>query len=393
MDARSLNSVRGPNAGSSDSATIDKKENISREKIGYSLFSDLISFQSAYEQSAVVAQPLIKKAIPAPLMDPDTATVFMGALISSVNESDYKGKMQIIVSNMKTSDKINEEIFKKMTSNIKKAEEMAIQKKAAKVGEDVALGFMTAGAIVGLIGAILLTAFSLGGGTAVLVGAGIGLTQTLMSVADRIAEATDAKWEKSDGTKTRVKISWEGMMERILDDPNLIPNQIKNKGPDAVAQYKQIATMAVSIMMTISCIAASIACGVSGISKSTASLVDVTKKATSIGAKIGTQIANKAATASEIFSNTSEVVGGISTVVSAGYGISIAFINFDMKEADNQKNFLAASNEAISKFLDSQRDGIAQNIQSMGDTYETLSSIVSDVREVNERSAASIGRA
>jgi hypothetical protein len=144
--------------------------------------------------------------------------------------------------------------------------------------------------------------------------------------------------------------------------------------------------------MTVSCMVASIACGFSGISKSAASVVEVTKQAVSLGAKIGTQIANKAATTTEIFSNTAEAVGAVSTVVSAGYGISIAFINFDMKEADNQKNFLAASNEAINKFIDSQRDSIAQNIQSMGDTFETLGSIVADVREVNERSAASIGR-
>jgi hypothetical protein len=231
MKAGYLNSVRSLNTGPGDATTVDERVNVSREQIGDSLFSNLISFQSKYEQSSAVAKQLVNKTIPAPLMDPDTAAVFMGALISSVSEADYKGKMQIIVSNMKTSDKINEEIFKKMSSNIKKAEEIAAQKKAAKIGEDAALGFMTAGAILGFIGAALLTCFSLGGGTALLVGAGIGLVQTLMSVADRICEATDAQWEKKDGTKARVKVSWEGMMERILDDPNMIDEKTRKKDP------------------------------------------------------------------------------------------------------------------------------------------------------------------
>jgi hypothetical protein len=382
-------SIRNSNVGINDATSLPGELNISREKSRELLFSGLVSYLSKYEQSAAALTPLMSKDIPAPNLDPDTAAVFMMALMSSVSETDYKGKMQLIVSNMKTSDKLNEAMFKKMSENMKKAAEIAKQNKSSQISNDVALGMSTTAAVFGFVGALLLTAFSLGGGAAVLIGAGIGLVQTLMSVADRVAEAADAKWEKQDGTTARVKISWEGMMERILDDPKLIPAGMNKEDTE---KYKQYMSMAISIAISLALMAGSLACGYAGIVKSGDKLSDALKNAASLGAKMNVLVANRASQVSSTVSGGADLIGSASTIVSSGYGVSIAFMNFDMKEADNQKNYIQALNESINKFIDSQRDGIAQNIENIGASYEAMSSVVADIREVGSRSVSSIGR-
>jgi hypothetical protein len=220
----------------------------------------------------------------------------------------------------------------------------------------------------------------------------LGAITTMMSVADRISEAADAKWTKSDGTQARLKISWEGMMERILDDPALIPQAIKNQGDAGIKKYKEEITMAYSIGLTIMMLGASLLAGFASVTGSATKMADAVKKAADLGTKISVLISARVSQGMEILSSGAEAVEAASMVVSGGYGISIAMIDFDMKEADNKKNSFFAMQDALNQLLDSNRDAIAKSIETLGSAYETMASVVADVRDVATRSSSAISR-
>ena len=372
-----------------DASVLDDAREIARAKIGDSLFNNPLSIQGRYEGSVLLPKALFAQTIPAPKMDPDTAAVFMMSLMSQVSESETKGMMQNIVTNMTNKDLLNKEIFKQMSDNIKKAVEIANQQKSKKISDDIGLGFQVAAMV---LGAVALSVFTAGITAPVVIGLAIGAVMTMMSVADRFAEALDAKWEKSDGTESRLKISWEGMMERIMDDPALIPQAIKDQGDAGIKKYKEDITMAFSIGITIMLLGASLLAGFASVTGSVNKMADAVKKAADLGAKISVQLSARASQGMEILSSGAQVAEAASMVCSGGYGISIAFINFDMKEADNKKNSFFAMQDALNQFLDSNRDAIARSIETLGSAYASMSSVVSDVRDVATRSSSAISR-
>jgi hypothetical protein len=63
-----------------------------------------------------------------------------------------------------------------------------------------------------------------------------------------------------------------------------------------------------------------------------------------------------------------------------------------MKEADNQKTSFFAMQDALNQLLDSNRDAIAKSIEILGSNYETMASVVADVRDVATRSSSAISR-
>lgn len=354
-----------------------------RAKLGESLFNNIINLQDRYQGSVLLPKGVFLPTIPAPNMDPDTAGVFMMALLSQVSESETKGMMQNIVSNMTTKDELNKKIFETMSANIKKATEIANHQKSKKLADDIGLGFQVAAMI---LGAIALSVFTAGITASAVIGLALGAVMTMMSVADRISEATEAKWDKKDGTKATLKISWEGMMERIMDDPGTIPQSIKDKGEGAIQKYKEDVTMGVSIACTILMLGASLAAGFAGVTGSASKMADAVKKAGDLGAKMTTLITARASQGAEIFSSITQVGEAASMIVSGGYGISIAYINFDMKEADNQKTSFFAMQAALNQLLDSNRDAIAKSIETLGSAYATIGSVEADVRDVKAKS-------
>ena len=376
----------------SNASLSDNAVSVQRAKLGESLFNNVINLQDRYQGSVLLPKGVFLPTIPAPNMDPDTAAVFMMALMSQVSESESKGIMQIMVSNMKTNDSLNKEIFKNMSDNIKKATEIANQRKSQQISNDVGLGFSTAAAILGLIATVALSVFSLGVGAPAVIAAALGVGQAMMSVADRIAESTEAKWKKSDGTEARIKISWEGMMERIMDNRDLIPQAIKDKGDDAVKKYQQEITMAYSIALTITMLGASMVAGFASVTGNASKVADAVQNAAKLSAKLNVHIANWTSQATEAISSGAQVVEAASMIVSGSYGVSIAVINFEMKEADNKKNYFFAMQEAVNQHLDSNRDAIAKNIETLGSAYETMGSVVADVRDVATRSSSAISR-
>lgn len=362
---------------------------VQRAKLGESLFNNIINLQDRYQGSVLLSKGVFLPTIPAPNMDPDTAAVFMMALLSQVSESETKGMMQNIVSNMANKDARNQEIFKIMSDNIKKATEIANQQKSKKLADDIGLGFQVAALI---LGAVAMSVFSAGITAPAVIGLALGAVMTMMSVADRITEAADAKWTKNDGTEVRLKISWEGMMERMMDNPDLIPQEIKDKGAGAIKKYQDDVAMGVSIGLTVLMLGASLAAGFGGVTGSASKMADAVKKAGDLGAKMTALITARASQGMEIFSSGAEAVEAASMVVSGGYGISIAVMNFDMKEADNQKTSFFAMQDALNKLLDSNRDAIAKSIETLGSNYETMASVVADVRDVATRSSSAISR-
>jgi hypothetical protein len=367
----------------SNASLSDGAVSTQRAKLGESLFNNIVNLQDRYQGSVLLPKGVFLPTIPAPNMDPDTAGVFMMALLSQVSESETKGMMQNIVSNMTTKDELNKKIFETMSANIKKATEIANQQKSKKLADDIGLGFQVAAMI---LGAIALSVFTAGITAPVVIGLALGAVMTMMSVADRICEATDAKWKKKDETEVRLKISWEGMMERALDDPGTIPQSIKDKGEGAIQKYKEEATMGVSIACTILMLGASLAAGFAGVYGSVGKTADAVKKAGDLGAKMTVLFQARASQIAEIGSSFVQVGEAATMVVSGGYGISIAYINFDMKEADNQKISFFAMQAALNQFLDSQRDAIAKSIETLGSAYATMGSVEADVRDVKARS-------
>jgi hypothetical protein len=370
-----------------DASVLDDSREIARAKIGDSLFNNPLSIQGRYEGIVLLPKALFAQTIPAPKMDPDTAAVFMMSLMSQVSESETKGMMQNIVTNMTNKDLLNKEIFKQMSDNIKKAAEIANQQKSKKLSDDIGLGFQVAAMV---LGAVALSVFTAGITAPAVIGLAIGAVMTMMSVADRVAEAADAKWTKSDGTEGRLKISWEGMMERIMDDPALIPQAIKDQGDAGIKKYKEDITMAFSIGITIMLLGASLFAGFASVTGSVNKMADAVKKAADLGSKISVQLSARASQGMEILSSGMQVAEAASMVCSGGYGISIAFINFEMKEADNKKNSFFAMQDALNQFLDSNRDAIARSIETLGSAYASMSSVVSDVRDVRTRSSSTI---
>jgi len=362
---------------------------VQRAKFGESLFNNIINLQDRYQGSVLLPKSVFSQTIPAPNMDPDTAAVFMMALMSQVSESETKGMMQNIVSNMTTKDELNKKIFETMSENIKKAKEIGNQQKSKKLADDIGLGFQVAAMI---LGAVALSVFTAGISAPAVIGLALGAVMTMMSVADRISEAADAKWDKKDGTKATLKISWEGMMERIMDDPGTIPKSIKDKGEGAIQKYKEDVTMGVSIACTILILGASLAAGFAGVTGSASKMADAVKKAGDLGAKMTALFQARASQLAEIGSSFVQVGEAASMIVSGAYGISIAVINFNMKEADNQKTSFFAMQDALKQLLDSNRDAIAKSIEILGSNYETMASVVADVRDVATRSSSAISR-
>lgn len=385
-------SSRGGEALNSNTVQSGDSVLAQRKKLGESLFKNVINLQDQYQRSVLLPKSVFSQTISAPTMDPDTAAAFMMALMSQVSENESKGMMQIMQSNIKNNDAINKEIFEKMSENIKKATEIANQRKSQQISNDVGLGFSTAAAILGLIATVALSVFSLGVGAPAVIAAALGVGQAMMSVADRIAESTGEKWKKSDGTEARIKISWEGMMERIMDNRDLIPQAIKNKGDDAVKKYQQEITMAYSIALTITVLGASLLAGFASVTGNAGKVADAVQNAAKLSAKMNVHIANWSSQASEAISAGAQIGEAASMIVSGGYGISIAVINFNMKEADNQKNYFFAMQEALNQHLDSNRDAIAKNIENLGSAYEIMAFVVADNSDVAKRSSSSISR-
>jgi hypothetical protein len=137
---------------------------------------------------------------------------------------------------------------------------------------------------------------------------------------------------------------------------------------------------------------ASLVAGFASVSGSASRLADAVEKASTLGAKMGVTIAARASQGTEIASSSMQVVEAASMIVSGGYGISIAFMNFDMKEADNKKNYFFAMQDTLNQYLDSARDAIAKSIETVGSAYETMGSVVADVRDVASRSSSAISR-
>ena len=150
--------------------------------------------------------------------------------------------------------------------------------------------------------------------------------------------------------------------------------------------------MAYSIGLTIMMLGASLLAGFASVTGSATKMADAVKKAADLGTKISVLISARVSQGMEILSSGAEAVEAASMVVSGGYGISIAMIDFDMKEADNKKNSFFAMQDALNQLLDSNRDAIAKSIETLGSAYETMASVVADVRDVATRSSSAISR-
>lgn len=364
----------------------------SREAVGKELFNNVLSFQNPIENGGRILWSTQTKDIPMPNLDPDTASVVLSALLSSVSDVESKGKMKIIISNMNSTEELNKEIFKKMSENIKKAAEIAKQQRSAQISKDASLGLSTAAAIFGMIGAALFTLATGGAGVGALIIASFSVTQAVMGVADRIAQATDAKITNVNGEKVKLKISWEGMVESITDYSGAIPQSIKDKGPAEVNKYKQELAMGFSMAISLTLAIASIALGAGSILSAGDKIGKAVKEAASLSEKVGRQVTGAISQITEMTSTMAEIGDSFSQAVSAGYGISIADINFNMKQADNQKNFQLAMKDQINKFLESNRQSLEKNIEWLSSSFEMLGSIVADVRDTGSRSVSSMGR-
>lgn len=315
-----------------------------------------------------------------PNLDPDTAAVVLMDMIDKSGDADTKNSMEMLVASFKRSEKLNSARLQSYSDSIKKAAETAAKKKDQQTMSDVGLGFQVAGAILGLLGAILLTAFTLGGGAFAIAGAIIGLTTTVLDVGTRIAKATDAKYDdpRDPKNKQALDITIGGMVKMAIERAEAnghiyIPPELNT---EQKKEYLSKVTMGVTITMNLLVAATTIAMG--GLS------IQAAGKAALKGAQDGASLSSKVAgSAAQLFSKVASGgqivsdVGGATTMVTKGaYGINIAHITFEKNELDNQRTRMDAWQSILSNDMQSIQNSISNRVKDIGSMYEDMASLI-----------------
>jgi F0F1-type ATP synthase assembly protein I len=375
-------------ATSTTAATPDADTPVSNK-----LYQDMVTQLGASNSSLVKLGMQFTVLMAQPNMDPDTAVVILMNMIDKSGDANAKNSMEGLQADLKRSEKLNSTRMKNYSDSVKKAAEAAAKQKDQQTASDVGLGFQVAGAVFGLLGAILLTMFTLGGGAAAIVGAVIGMTTTVLDVGTRIAKATGATYDdpRDPKKKEALDITIGGAVKRAIEQAEAnnaiyIPPGMDDKQKK---QYLSNVTMGMTITMNLLVAATSVLCGglsIAGAGKA----VGMAKEATSLSEKVigsAAQLFGKVANASQIVSDA----GGAASMITKGaYGIQIANITFEKNELDNQKTRMDAWQSVLSNDMQSQQSYIANQFKSISSLYEDMSTLVSNYGQSQARTVRTV---
>ncbi len=345
------------------------------------LYADMVSQIGPANASLVKLGMQFTALMSQPNLDPDTAAVILMDMIDKSGDADAKNSMQLMSAQFARSEKLNSARLKSFSDSLQKAAEAAAKKKDQQTMSDVGLGFQVAGAVFGLIGAILLTAFTAGLGAGAIVGAIIGLTTTVLDVGTRIAKATDAKYDdpRDPKNKQALDITIGGMVKMAIERAEAnghiyIPPELN---AEQKKEYLSKVTMGVTITMNLLVAATTIAMGGLSIHQAGKAAAKIAQDGSSMGAKVAgsaTQLFAKVASGAQIVSD----VGGATTMITKGaYGINIAHITFEKNELDNQKTRMDVWQSILSNDMQSIQNAIANRIKDTSAMYEEMAALVS----------------
>ncbi len=354
----------------------------SEAPVSTKLNNDLIAAVGSPNASLISLAGLARSILSQASMDPDTAVVILMDMIDKSGDAQVKNSKESLVNSFKRSEKLGEERIKSLKDSFAKSAAADLKAKDAQTASDVGLGFSVAGAVFGMLAAILLTAFTLGGGAAAIVGAAIGLTTAILDVGTRIAKATGATYDDpTDPTgkkKQALDITLGGAIKRAIEqqeaDGHLYPKEMKSDTEKA--EFKSKYTMGWTIAINLAVAAGGIIAGgvtAAGAGKAIGAAKDVTSLSGQV-TKQAAQLAGKLAGAVQIFTDT----GGAASMVTHGaYGITIADITFESKQLDNKRTLMDAMQNILSIDMKSEQDHITSRMQTINSIYEDMADLIS----------------
>ncbi len=321
-------------------------------------------------------------------MDPDTANILVAAMLDKVTTADMKNLMSQLKDASKRLDAVHTEKLKKFAEKAAKAVEEAKKQREQKISGDVGFGLSMAGAVLGMVGAVLLTIFTLGGGAAAIAGAAIGLTSAILDGADRLAK--ENKLMDSGINKGKeMDLTLGGLVSRLAQEIVASDPKFASLPPDQKEKVLGDLKMVVQIAVMVSVAAGTIACG--GVSM--AQIGGSAAKAGTEAAKAGTEAAKFAAQqgakiasqGAETVQIATDLVGGVNSIVSGAYGVQIANITFDKNQIDNQRQKLESFAQVIKSEIEADQDALMQRMESLSSLYDNLAATNKNYHESQSR--------
>ncbi len=324
----------------------------------------------------------------AALLDPDTANVLVAGIIDKITTQDMQGLMVMLKDASKRLDSVNAEKLKKYAEKAAKAVEEAKKQREQKISGDVGFGLSVAGAVLGMIGAVLLTVFSLGGGAAAIAGAAIGLGTVLLDGADRIAK--DKGLEDGGINKGKLMdLSLGGLVSRLVQEIVMSDPRLAKMTPDQKEKVLGDLKLACQIIVMVAVAAGTIACGGVSLAQAGGAAAKAGTEAAKAGAEAtkfaATQGAKLASQGAETMQILIELAGGVNSAVSGSFGVQIANITFEKNQIDNQRQKLESFAQIIKSELDANQDSLTQRMDSLSNMYETLSTANKNYYEGQQR--------
>ncbi len=324
----------------------------------------------------------------AALLDPDTANVLVAGILDKITTQDMQGLMTMLKDASKRLDSLNAEKLKKFAEKAAKAVEEAKKQREQKISGDIGFGFSVAGAVLGMIGAVLLTVFTLGGGAAAIAGAAIGLGTVLLDGADRIAKENNLM-DSGINKGKQMSLSLGGLVARLVQEIVLSDPKLEKLTAEQKEKLLGDLKMACEIIVMVAVAAGTLACA--GVSM--AQIGGTAAKAGTEAAKAGaeatkfaaTQGAKLASQGAETMQILVELAGGANSIVSGTFGVQMANITFEKNQIDNQRQKLESFAQIVKSEVDANQDSLMQRMESLSSMYETLAATNKNYYESQQR--------
>ncbi len=311
----------------------------------------------------------------AAVLDPDTANVLVASIVDKISTNDMKTLMAQLKDSSKRLDSLNSEKLRKYAEKAAKAVEEARKQREQKVSGDVGFGLSMAGAVLGMIGAVLLTVFTLGGGAFAIAGAAIGLGTAILDGADRIAKENNLM-DSGINKGKQMDLSLGGLVSRLAQEITANMPGFAQLPPDQKEKVLNDVKMVCQIIVMVGVAAGTIACGAVSVSQiggaAAKAGTESAKAAAEAGKFAAQQGARLASQGAETIGIVTEVTSGINSIASGAYGVQIANITFEKNQIDNQRQKLDAFASLIKGEIDAYQDALTQRAETVSTIYENL---------------------
>lgn len=389
-----ISSLNLPPSGgiNTDASSVSRQSDLQATEapVSTKLYEELIATVGSPHGLTIALGGMYKSPLAQSIMDPDTAALVLMDMIYKSGDADVKKMTEGLASTLKLSEKLGDLRVKNYKDSIEKSAAAARKEKESQTLADIGLGFQVAGAVFGMLAAILLTVFTLGVGAAAIVGAAIGLTTTILDVGTRIAKATGATYDDpTDPThkkKQALDITLGGAIKRTIEQQEangrLYPPEMKSDSEKA--EFKSKYTMGWTIAINLAVAAAGIIAG--GVTLAGAGkIVGAGKEAASLSGKVMKQAAQLVANMASAAQVVSDAGGAASMVAHGSYGIAIAHITFEKNELDNQRNRMDSMQNIFSDDLKSIQNHMTSRVKDIGTISENMADLVSTYSESQSR--------